>query len=123
MRPIRIWFGREWNPKTGRRGRPVFYSLDRHLTLFGPTGSGKGVSLEIVNLLLLAGLSIISIDPKGQNAAVTMRWRSTVSKILLLNPFNLLGLGSVGFNPLVALMNAPPDRFFEYAAAIAEALI
>lgn len=123
MRQTPIWLGQTWNPKKGRLGRPVSYRSDRHLTLFGPTGSGKGVSIEIPNLLMLKGLSVISIDPKGQNAAVTARWRRRVSKVLMLNPLDLLGLGSAGFNPLVALMRAPANRFFEYAAAIAEALI
>lgn len=123
MRRTPIWLGRKWNIKTGRRGRPVSYRSDRHLTLFGPTGSGKGVSIEIPLLLMLKGLSVISIDPKGQNAAVTARWRRRVSKVLMLNPLDLLGLGSAGFNPLLGLMRAPADRFFEYAASIAEALI
>jgi type IV secretion system protein VirD4 len=122
-----IRLGRQWQPKSGRAERPVSYDLDRHVTLFGPTGSGKGVALEIPNLLTLSGLSIISIDPKGQNAAVCARWRRTVSDVLVLNPFGLLidqrpDLKSIGFNPLAALDPASP-RFFEHAAAIAEALI
>jgi type IV secretion system protein VirD4 len=124
-----ISLGLAWNPKTGRTGRPVVYAQNRHLTLFGPTRSGKGVSLEIPNLLRLgdggAGgepVSIISIDPKGQNAAVTARWRRTVSDVLMLNPLDLLGLGSAGFNPLAALDPTSP-QFFEQCSAIAEALI
>lgn len=123
--PFSISLGLEWNIwKKGRKGKRVTYDGERHLTLFGPNGSGKGACLEIPNLLRLgdggkggAPLSIINIDPKGQNAAVTKRWRSTVSEIALLNPFNLLGLGSVGFNPLIGV------RSYEDAEAIAEALI
>ena len=116
--PFSISLGLVWDIwKKGRKGKPVTYDDERHLTLFGPNGSGKGVCLEIPNLLRLTGLSIINIDPKGQNAAVTMRWRSTVSEIALLNPFNLLGLGSIGFNPLRGI------RSYEDAEAIAEALI
>lgn len=122
-----ISLGLEWNPQTGRVGRPVAYDQNRHLTLFGPTRSGKGVCLEIPNLLRLGSnrrdaVSIISIDPKGQNAAVTSRWRRRVSDVLMLNPLDVLGLGSAGFNPLAALDPASP-RFFEQASAIAEALI
>ena len=122
-----ISLGLEWNPQTGRSGRQVAYDLNRHIICFGPTRSGKGVCLEIPNLLRLGGrgdepLSIISIDPKGQNAAVTARWRRKVSDVLFLNPLDLLGLGSSGFNPLAALDPASP-HFFLHASAIAEALV
>ena len=122
-----ISLGLEWNPQSGKIGRRVAYTLNRHIICFGPTRSGKGVCLEIPNLLRLGGhgdepLSIISIDPKGQNAAVTARWRRTVSDVLFLNPLNLLGLGSSGFNPLARLPPAAP-HFFLHASAIAEALV
>ncbi len=88
-----ISLGLEWYPKARllgcRKGRRVIYTMNRHVICFGPTRSGKGVALEIVNLLRLGArrgwwwrffrhgdrISIISIDPKGQNAAVTSRWR------------------------------------------------
>ena len=117
-----LWLGREWDPKSGRTGRPVTYDGDRHLTLFGPNGSGKGTALEIPNLLRLGSrsaggpLSIVSIDPKGENAAVTARWRRSVSEVVILNPFNLLGLGDAGFNPLAGV------KSYEDAAAIGDAL-
>src|SRR5271168_2762426 len=122
-----ISLGLEWNPQTGKIGRRVAYALNRHIICFGPTRSGKGVCLEIPNLLRLGGtgdepLSIISIDPKGQNAAVTARWRSRVSDVVFINPLDLLGLGSSGFNPLAALDPASP-HFFLHASAIAEALV
>ena len=121
--PFSISLGVEWNLWTGRKSRrAVAYRQNRHITIFGPTRSGKGVCLEIPNLLRLKGLSIISIDPKGQNAAVTARWRRKVSRVVMLNPLDVLGLGSAGFNPLAALDPAAP-RFFEEAANIAEALI
>src|SRR4051812_1266979 len=121
--PFSLSFGVEWNLWNGRKGRrAVEYKENRHVTVFGPTGSGKGVCLEIPWLLRLMGLSIISIDPKGQNAAVTARWRKTVSDVVFLNPLNVQSLGSMGFNPLARL---DPDSpyFFEHASAIAEALI
>lgn len=122
-----ITLGLEWNPQTGEKRRRVVYEQNRHINCFGPTRSGKGVTLEIPNLLRLGGkgdepLSIISIDPKGQNAAVTARWRRTVSDVLFLNPLDLLGLGSTGFNALAALDPASP-HFFLHASAIAEALV
>src|SRR5271156_6275608 len=99
--PFSISLGHEWNIwKDGRKGGRVVYDGERHLTLFGPNGSGKGVCLEIPNLLRLKGLSIINIDPKGQNVSVTRRWRSTVSECVVLNPLDVLGIGSAGVNPL-----------------------
>jgi len=127
-----ITLGLEWYPHARlfarRKGRPVVYDLNRHVTVFGPTRSGKGVCLEIPNLLRLGlpehggPLSVISIDPKGQNFAVTHRWRETVGDVLPLNPLDLFGAGSVGFNPLAALDPASP-HFFQHASAIAEALV
>ena len=121
--PFSISLGVEWNLWTGRKSRrAVNYTQNRHITVFGPTRSGKGVSLEIPWLLRLKGLSIISIDPKGQNAAVTARWRKTVSDVVFLNPLDVLSLGSTGFNPLAQLDPTSP-HFFQHASAIAEALI
>jgi len=121
-----IWLGQKWKPRTGHTSGPVTYDGDRHLTIFGPTGSGKSL-LEIGNLLSLTGINIISVDPKGENAAVTAAWRRAVSDVLVFNPFGLLvdkyrDLESTGFNPLAALDPDSP-RFFDDAAAIAEALI
>jgi type IV secretion system protein VirD4 len=124
-----ITLGLEWYPharlRRRRTGPPVVYSGERHLTLFGPNGSGKGAALEIPNLLRLGDkkhggpLSIMSIDPKGQNRDVTARWRRTVSEVVEVEPF---GPNSAGFNPLAALDPASPF-FFEEAANISEALI
>ena len=122
-----ISLGVAWDLRTGRTGAPVGYDGERHLCLLGPSGCGKGVRLEIPNLLQLTGVSIVSIDPKGQNAAITAAWRRTVGDVLVLNPFGLLtdeypDLASVGFNPL-AMLDPDSPRFFEDAAAIGEALI
>lgn len=68
--------------------RAIRYADDRHLLTFAPTGSGKGVSLIIPNLLHYPG-PVIVIDPKGENFAVTATYRKKVlkQKILLLDPF------------------------------------
>lgn len=45
--PFSISLGVDWNLWNGRKGRrAVEYKENRHITIFGPTGSGKGVSLE-----------------------------------------------------------------------------
>ncbi len=73
------------------------------MLLFGPNGTGKGTRFLIPNLLSIKDRSIIVIDPKGELAAVTADYRRTVGDVVMLNPFNVLGLGSAGFNPLTAL--------------------
>jgi type IV secretion system protein VirD4 len=129
----KLALGREWPLlKRANVWKRVWYKKNRHLICFGPSGSGKGVSLEIPNLLRLGArrwwwpfrkrLSIVSIDPKGENACVTARWRKRVSKVVYLNPLNEQGLPSSGFNPLKALDRKSP-HFFQHCSAIAEGLI
>jgi type IV secretion system protein VirD4 len=69
----------------------VRYSGDGHCITFAPTGSGKGVGVIIPNLLSYAG-PVVVIDPKGENFAVTARYRKDVLKqrILLLDPFHVV---------------------------------
>lgn len=101
--------------------RQMFYSGPRHLLTVAPTRSGKGACSIIPNLLLLPR-SLICIDPKGQNAAVTARARAGISETFLLNPFNEHGLGTSRFNPLAHLSIDDPNVFAE-VASLAEALI
>jgi len=111
-----FYLGRKWNPEKRRFGRgEVTYDLRSHQTLLAPTGGFKGASFEIPNLLRLTGVSLVSLDPTGQNYFVTRRWRSTVSDITLLDPFNLCG-PDAGFNPLAWVQS------FDDAAAIGECL-
>jgi len=91
--------------------------------LFGPNGTGKGTRLLIPNLLSIKDRSIVVIDPKGELAAVTADYRRTVGDVVMLNPFNVLGLGSAGFNPLATLNPKSPETFYDDAAALGEALI
>ena len=53
---------------------------------------------------------------------MTADYRRTLGDVVMLNPFNVLGLGSAGFNPLAALDPASPN-FYDDAAALGEALI
>jgi type IV secretion system protein VirD4 len=74
------------------RGTDLSFALDYrgdgHLITFAPTGAGKGVGSIIPNLLNYDG-PVIVIDPKGENFAVTARYRHDVLKqqILLFDPF------------------------------------
>ena len=117
-----IVLGRHYDDATQCAGGKIPYQGERHLLLFGPNGTGKGTRFLIPNLLTIKDRSIVVIDPKGELAAVTADYRRTVSDVVMLNPFGVLGLGSEGFNPLAALDPESP-YFYDDAAALGEALI
>jgi type IV secretion system protein VirD4 len=106
-----ITLGRYFDEPAGGIGEKISYAGERHVLLFGPNGTGKGTRFLIPNLLSISDRSIIVIDPKGELAAVTADYRRTVSDVVMLNPFNVLGLGSAGFNPLAALDPESPNFY------------
>lgn len=103
------------------------YADNRHLCTVGPTRSGKGASV-IIQALLQSTHSVVVIDPKGQNAAVTARARRALGQdVFVLNPFGLhtgtpWHLPRHRFNPLSALDLRSPNVVAE-TAALAQALI
>jgi type IV secretion system protein VirD4 len=117
-----IALGRHYDDATQQVGGKIPYQGERHLLLFGPNGTGKGTRFLIPNLLAIKDRSIVVVDPKGELAAVTAAYRRTVSDVVMLNPFDVLGLGSAGFNPLAGLDPNSP-YFYDEAAGLGEALI
>ena len=124
-----IPLGYKWDPNRGRFGGRVMFEGKRgpHLLVIGPNGSGKGTRLLIPALLEISDRSVLAIDPKGELAAVTAKWRRTVSEVVVLNPFGLHtgqypDLASAGFNPLASLDETAPT-FYDDAKGLAEALI
>jgi type IV secretion system protein VirD4 len=105
------------------------YKEDRHLLTFGPTRSGKGATV-IVQALLDVHHSVICIDPKGQNAAITARQRRALhgdANVFCLNPFGLhtgtpWNLPRHRFNPL-AHLRVGNENLVAEVASLAEALI
>lgn len=94
---------------------PIHSAKDEHIITFAKARAGKGVSSIIPNLMSYEG-SILVIDPKGENAAVTARHRrdNLGQKVYLLNPFKMhqeqfkkMGFEDVthGYNPLAELWN------------------
>src|SRR5947209_1661788 len=78
-----IWFG-----QIVGSGREAAYVGDRHLLTVAPNRTGKGSCTIIPNILMDVEHSIICIDPKGQNAAVTARTRRGGGRpVYCLNPF------------------------------------
>lgn len=103
------------------------YEEDRHLVTFGPTRSGKGATV-IVQTLLHATHSVVCIDPKGQNAAITARRRRALGQdVFVLNPFGLhtgapWNLPKHRFNPL-AHLSLGSENLVADVASLAESLI
>lgn len=84
-------------------GEQYHYSKSGHLLTVAGTRAGKGVNLILPNLLTPGRFngSWVVIDPKGENAAISARvQREAGRKVVILNPWNLLDLGGVAYNPL-----------------------
>ena len=84
---------------------------DGHILTVAPTRSGKGIGLVIPNLLHYPG-SVLVIDPKGENYAVTHRYREEVlgQQIVCLDPFHVM----VGKNEVSDSIN-PFDGIVDYS--------
>jgi type IV secretion system protein VirD4 len=103
---------------------PIRYKHDRHIVTIGPNGSGKTKRLLVPALHDLTDWSCVVVDIKGELCAMTAAHRQKASRnavIIRLNPFNVLGLGSDGFNPIAALQLN--DDFPDDALELAESVI
>jgi type IV secretion system protein VirD4 len=107
--------------RTIRTKKPLYYDGPAHLLTMAPTRSGKGVGTVIPNLLT-ANRSVICIDPKGENAAVTGQARNHFGPVHVLDPFGATSALTSAFNPLDRL---DPDSLdvAEDAAVLADALV
>lgn len=112
-----VFFGPAAHPNVkGSIFAPVVSAPESHALIVAPSGTGKGTSVVIPTLLLYRS-SLITIDPKGENAAITARYRRDQlgHTIHIVNPwdvhgalFNAFGFDSATFNPLDIL--DPKDR-------------
>src|SRR3989475_881694 len=87
-------------PLLGRQGRQLLrVAGEGHVLTVAPTRSGKGVSAVIPNLLDYPG-SVLVTDPKGENYAVTARWRRGLgAPVYAFDPFGVAE-GGASYNPL-----------------------
>lgn len=111
----------------GRIGEQLIgYRDDRHLVTVAGSRSGKGTALLVPNLLHYSG-SVVAIDPKGELAAITAKYRHEVlgQRVVVLDPFGVAQVDDAfkgQFNPLDDLY--PDDiHMIDDAASIAEALM
>ena len=93
----------------GREGpRLLRLAGEGHVLTVAPTRSGKGVSAVIPNLLDYLG-SVLVTDPKGENYAVTARWRRDAGQLVYaFDPFEVVG-GDATYNPLDLIDAGTPD--------------
>jgi len=74
-----------------RDGYPISYDGNAATLIIGPPGSSKSVGIIAPMLLDDPGLrSFVVIDPKGEMAAITSRYRRRVSDVMIINPYGLL---------------------------------
>lgn len=109
------------------------FTPDRHFLSVAPTRSGKGVSLIIPNLLLYWGSAIV-IDPKGENAWTTAKYRrhGMGQKTIILDPWGEVNrrygdkageLENIArFNPL-SILDPKSPHYADDLAYLADALI
>ncbi len=108
-------------PKSGRAFDPRF-RYRGHLLTCAPTGSGKGVSAIIPNLLEYPG-SVFVLDVKGENVAVTQNARRLMGQtVYCFDPFNVTKSPSHKINLLSQLTPENPDAISD-AASLAEMCI
>lgn len=113
-------------PLDKQPGIPVCTTPEHHTLIVARTRTGKGTRVIIPTLLRYSG-SMVVIDPKGENAAVTARPRlfaKATDKVHIINPWGELaaayreaGLPQDTFNPLDVLDRGDPN-----AVAIAQGL-
>jgi type IV secretion system protein VirD4 len=117
-----ITLGRHYDDATGRVGDKIIYTGGLHTLIVGPNGCGKGSRVLANHLLSSVGTSILVIDPKGELCAISKDYRATLGDVAIINPFNVLGLGSTGFEPLRQIDPKAPT-FYDDAAGQGEAAI
>lgn len=96
---------------------------DRHIVTVAGSRAGKGRSLILPNLAMWPG-SVVAIDPKGELAAKTARWRAEGLKqhVVVLDPYGISGRPQGSYNPLADLDPTDP-AFLDDVSLVADALI
>lgn len=88
-------------------GKDIYWRGESHLMTVAPTRTGKGTTQIVPNLLQYKGSAVV-LDPKGELALATAKWRARhVGPVFVLNPFKLPGIGNStnAFNPLDYIEN------------------
>jgi type IV secretion system protein VirD4 len=96
---------------------------DRHIVTVAGSRAGKGRSLILPNLAFWPG-SVVVIDPKGELARKTARWRKhgLRQRVAVLDPYGISGCEGTAYNPLADL-DPNSKTFLDDVGLIADALI
>lgn len=111
---------REVSFRAVRGVEPITFEEDGHLMTVAPTGTGKGRSVIIPNLLTYEG-PVMVVDPKGENYAVTAKKRRAMGQtIVKVDPFNVIeDEYNDTFNPFDVL-DFMPDTINDEVKMLAE---
>lgn len=111
-------------------GRPMRWAgNDGHGVLVAPTGSGKGTNVQLFNMLWgFDDYSVVCIDPKGEQAAVSGEYRSRLGPVYVLNSYGILldelnALQRARYNPMSRLNPDDVDNFGPLAAKQADGIV
>jgi type IV secretion system protein VirD4 len=123
-------FGRFLNVRERRIEGRLRYGGDQSALLVGPSGKGKFARMLAPNLLQNKKISMVILDPKGEQGAVCAPYRSTLGPVYVINPCGAVlkdfagyeYMRSCGFNPMRPLNPYLPD-FNEKAVRLAEAFV
>lgn len=120
--PMGFRFGDEVSQADPKLIDPILFDGEGHLITIAATGAGKGIGCIVPALLTHKGPMIV-IDPKGENAAVTRRYREEVlgQQVHVIDPMDIVAGESAALNPLDAVDPADPNAVDE-AAAISDIL-
>jgi type IV secretion system protein VirD4 len=125
--PLGVTFGKSSGPglPPNAPGAPVTSMAETHTLIVARTRAGKGTRVIVPTLLRYTG-SMLVIDPKGENAAITARTRRDQlhHTVHIVNPwgemedhYKKLDFAPATFNPLDAI-----DRNDPNAVAVAQSL-
>lgn len=116
---IGVFLGKQAWPgdPPNQQSYPLFSKPESHTLIVAPTRTGKGTRIIVPTLLRYAN-SVVVIDPKGENAAVTgpIRKMDLGQKVYVLNPWSVLAsqlksreLPPSRFNPLCVIRARDPN--------------
>jgi type IV secretion system protein VirD4 len=111
-------------------GRPMRWAgNDGHGLLIAPTGSGKGVCVQLPNMLGgFDDYSCVCVDPKGEIAAQAGEYRSRLGPVYVLNGYGILAeelkaLQPASYNTMSRLNPDDPINFGPLAAKQADGIV
>lgn len=100
----------------------VIDASEAHALVIAETGGGKGRNF-LIPTLLASGNSAVVVDPKGEAAMVTARYRRSIGQeVFILDPFHVLSDRTDTFNPL-DLVAREADARVEDAAEAATTIV